>query len=270
LVEVAIMPFALLLTALEEIHDPRRPQGKRYALAPLLLFSVLAVLAGATSYQSIITFIDVHRERLNAVFGARFRRAPAINTLRNLFLTLDPADLEAAFRRHARDLHERVSTAGWRTIALDGKTLRGSFDHLNDEPATHILSAFASDAALILAHREVAAAPDEVPAVPGLIEELGLTGVLFTADALHCQKGDLNEPPPPAMPCSSASSATSPAFATRWSLYATGTGPSTDTPPWTATATAARNTAWLKCSRSMAVSGRTGGPGSPARPAFRA
>ena len=51
-----------------------------------------------------------------------------------------------------------------------------------------MLSAFASDAALILAHQEVAGAPGEIPAVPRLITELGLTGVLFTADALHCQK----------------------------------------------------------------------------------
>jgi hypothetical protein len=49
-----------------------------------------------------------------------------------------------------------------------------------------VLSAFASDAALILAHREVAGAPGEIPAVPTLITEL--TGVLFTADALHCHK----------------------------------------------------------------------------------
>src|ERR1044071_449353 len=95
------MPFSLLLTTLAEIRDPRRPQGRRYALAPLLLFSVLAVLAGATSYQGIITFIEVHRERLNTEFGVCFRRAPALNTLRNLFLALAPSDLEAAFRRHA-------------------------------------------------------------------------------------------------------------------------------------------------------------------------
>jgi hypothetical protein len=145
----------------------------------------LGVLAGATSYQGIITFIDVHRERLNAVFGAHFRRAPALNTLRNLFLALDPADLEAAFRRHARCLDEQRRWEGRRTIALDGKTLRGSFDHLHDQPAAHVLSAFATDAALILAHQEVAAAPDEVPAVPGLIADLGLTGVVFTADALN-------------------------------------------------------------------------------------
>jgi DDE_Tnp_1-associated len=199
-----MMPFAPLLAALDEIQDPRRPQGRRYTLAHVLLFSVLAVLAGATSYQSIITFIGVHRERLNAIFGAHFRRAPAVNTLRNLFLALDPADLEAAFRRHARHLDERADRNGWRTVALDGKTLRGSFDHLHDQTAAHVLSAFASDAALILAHQEVEGPPDEVPAVPDLIAELGLSGVLFTADALHCQKRGSREPPRPAMPCWSA------------------------------------------------------------------
>jgi len=51
-----------------------------------------------------------------------------------------------------------------------------------------VLSAFASDAAVILAYQELAGAPDEVAAVPKLMAELGLTGVLFIADALHCQK----------------------------------------------------------------------------------
>jgi hypothetical protein len=73
-------------------------------------------------------------------------------------------------------------------IALDGKTLRRSFDHLNDKAAAHVLSAFAGEAALILAHQEVRDAPDEVPAAQALIGDLGVRGVLFTADALHCQK----------------------------------------------------------------------------------
>jgi hypothetical protein len=221
------MPFSLLLTALAEIRDPRRPQGRRYALAPLLLISELPVLAGATSYQGIITFIDVHRERLNTEFGVCFRRAPALNTLRNLLLALDPADLEAAFRRHARHLDQRIGAAGWRTVALDGKTLRGSFDHLHDQPAAHVLSAFASEAALIL----------------GLIAELGLTKVLFTADALHCQKKALNKLPRPATPCWCASSATSPAFTTRWPPCATRNARSTAMRAWTGTAMVARSTA---------------------------
>jgi hypothetical protein len=181
-------PFAGLLAALEEIPDPRRRQGRRYTLAHLLLLSVLAVLAGATAYRGILTLIGVHRERLNAVFGAGLRRAPAVNTLRALFQALDPAELEAAFRNHARALHDGVPASGRRVIALDGKTLRRSFDHLHDRAAAHVLSALAGEAALILAHREVRDAPDEVPAAQALIEDLGVRGALFTADAVHCQK----------------------------------------------------------------------------------
>jgi hypothetical protein len=150
---------------------------------------VLAVLAGATSYRGILTLIGVHRERLDATFGTGLRRAPAVNTLRALFLALEPAALEAAFRQHARASADGApaSGPGPRVIALDGKTLKRSFDHLNDRAAAHVLSAFASEGALILAHREVAGG-DEVAAARALIEQLGLRGVLFTADALHCQK----------------------------------------------------------------------------------
>src|SRR3954451_19738671 len=185
-----MVPFAGLLAALEGIPDPRRRQGRRYPLAPLLLFSVLAVLAGATSYRGILTFIGVHRERLNATFGSRFRRAPAVDTLRALFLALEPATLDPPFRQPARALAEEepASGPGPRVIALDGKTLRRSFHHLNDRAAAHVLGAFAGEAALILAHQEVRGAPEEVPAGQALIGALGVRGVLFTADALHCQK----------------------------------------------------------------------------------
>ncbi|MBW8767950.1 MAG: ISAs1 family transposase, partial [Geodermatophilales bacterium] len=164
-----------------------RRQGQRHSLAPPPLFAVLAVLAGATSYRRIRLFIGVHRERLNAVFGASFRRAPAINTLRTLFHALDPTEIEAAFRDHAEQLGDATASPGRRVIALDGKTLRGSFDHLDDRAAVQVLGAFASDAALILAHQEIAGG-DEIAAAQALIERLGLRGVLFTADALHCQK----------------------------------------------------------------------------------
>src|SRR3954470_7752269 len=180
-------PFAGLLAALDRIPDPRRRQGQRYGLAHLLLFSVLAVLAGATSYRRIRLFIGVHRERPNATFGAHFRRAPAVNTLRALLHALDPAELEAAFRRHAEHLGGAAAPAPRRVIALEGKTLRGSFDHLDDQAAAQVLSAFASEAALILAHQEIAGGA-EFAAAQALIERLGLSGVLFTADALHCQK----------------------------------------------------------------------------------
>jgi hypothetical protein len=197
-----MVPFAGLLAALQGIPGPRRRQGQRYSLAPLLLFSVLAVLAGATSYRRIRLSIGVHRERLNATFGARFRRAPAADTPRALLHALDPADLGAAFRRHAEQLDGAPTSPGRRVIALDGETLRGSFDHLGDRAAAQVLSASAGEAALILAHREIAGG-DEVAAAQALIERLGLSGVLSTADALHCQRNvrrhgrDRQRPPGP-------------------------------------------------------------------------
>src|SRR3954447_14585140 len=115
--EAAMVPFAGLLAALQGIPDPRRRQGRRYGLAHLLLFSVLAVPTGATSCRRIRLFIGAHRERLNATFGARFRRAPAVATLRALLHALDPAELEAAFRRHAEQLDDVPTSPGRRVFA---------------------------------------------------------------------------------------------------------------------------------------------------------
>jgi len=183
-----MVPFPHLLAALREIPDPRRAQGKRYPLAYLLLFTVLALLSGARSYRGIITFLEQRREHLNQHFGVDLKRAPAINTLRFLIQTLDGEDLEAAFRRHAKALTPPGAADARTVVALDGKTLRGSFDHLNDRKAAHTLTAFASEAALVLAHTEVDAKSNEIPAIQRMIQDLGLTGVLFTADAMHCQK----------------------------------------------------------------------------------
>jgi len=219
-------------------------------MSHLLLFSVLAVLTGATSYKKIIAFVALQRERLNTVFGACFRRAPAVNTLRHLFLALGRDDLEAAFRRHAGDLNTRSTPEALRTIALDGKTLRGSFDHLTDRKAVHVLSAFASDAALILAHQELAGAPDETAAVPVLMAGLGITGVLFTAQTLRvsppptrciAKRTRSPKPPRPATPCWSASRTTSLPCMRPWPGFALSNTPSTALRPWTAAAMVARS-----------------------------
>ena len=59
--EGVMVSFSRLLSALEDIPDPRRAQGKRYPLAYLLLFTVLALLSGAKSYRGIITFLEQRR-----------------------------------------------------------------------------------------------------------------------------------------------------------------------------------------------------------------
>ena len=87
--------FAPLLDLLAEVPDPRRGQGRKYKLSHVLLFSVLAIVTGCNSYRGIVTFIDVHRRRLNATFGLTWRRAPAHTAIRYILRGLDPADIEA-------------------------------------------------------------------------------------------------------------------------------------------------------------------------------
>lgn len=179
-----------LKTCLSTIPDHRRAQGRLYALEYLLLFSILAILSDATSYRKLQRFIQARLERLNTLCGLKWKRAPAHTALRYALKGLDPVEVEAAFRCHAAVLDG--PRAGLAAIALDGKPLRGSFDRFQDQKALQVFSALATDSTLVLGHVLISAAEadksHEIPAAQQLIEELGLSGRLFTADALHAQK----------------------------------------------------------------------------------
>jgi hypothetical protein len=96
--------------------------------------------------------------------------------------------VETAFRRHAAALNEAARIGGQRHVAIDGKTLRHSFDNFLDRRAAHMLSAFAADTALVLAHLDCDDKSNEIPAVQTLLGTLGLAGAVVTVDAMHCQK----------------------------------------------------------------------------------
>jgi len=199
--EVAVAAFSPLLDVLADVPDPRRAQGQLYKLPHVLLFSILAIVTGCNSYRGVVTFIDVHRRKLNATFGLNWRRAPAHTAVRYILQGLDPAGVEAAFRRHAALLQAARATPGQGSVALDGKTLRGSFDKFNDRAAAQVLSAFATDTALVLAHIDIAEKSNEIPAAQTLLAELGLApGAIVTLDALHCQKNISRLPQRPTSP----------------------------------------------------------------------
>ncbi len=193
--------FSPLLDVLADVPDPRRAEGKLYRLPHVLLYSILAIVAGCNSYRGIVTFIAVHRHRLNATFGLNWRRAPAHTAIRYILQGLDPTAVEGAFRHHAALLQAARATPGQGSIALDGKTLRGSFDKFRDRAAAQVLSAFATDTALVLAHIEIAEKSNEIPAAQALLAELGVAdGTIVTLDALHCQKNISRSPQQPTSP----------------------------------------------------------------------
>lgn len=180
--------FDGLLDLLKQVPDPRRAEGQLYKLPYVLLFSILAVITGANSYRGIVTFIDVNRERLNTAFGLHWKRAPAHTAIRYILQGLDPTAVEQVFRRHAAGLNPSGTTGPQRSIALDGKVLRHSFDNFTDRKAAQVLHAFDTAANLVLAHLEIDDKSNEIPAAQQLLGELDLARHIVTLDALHCQK----------------------------------------------------------------------------------
>lgn len=193
--------FAPLLDLLAEVPDPRRGQGQKYKLPYVLLFSILAIVTGCNSCRGIVTFIGVHRRRLNTAFGLKWHRAPAHTAVRYILQGLDPAAVETSFRRHAALLQAARATSEQGSIALDGKTLRGSFDNFHERAAIQVLSAFATDTALVLAHIDISGKSNEIPAAQALLAEPGVpSSTIVTLDALHCQKKHSPPPQPPTSP----------------------------------------------------------------------
>jgi len=128
---------ASLLEILREIPDHRRAEGKRFDLATVLLYSILAMVVGANSYRQMHEFIRIHRQLLNVAFSLEMRYSPSYTGLRLILRGVDLAALETAFRRHASAIAAPPATEGLTAIAVDGKTLRGSFDAFCDRKAAH-------------------------------------------------------------------------------------------------------------------------------------
>jgi hypothetical protein len=102
------------------LPTPNSEEAKKlYQLPYVLLFSILAVVTGGNSYRSIETFITVHRRRLNAAFGLRWKRAPAHTAIRYSLQGLDPKGVEQVFRRRATGLLDGTTDPSRHSIALD-------------------------------------------------------------------------------------------------------------------------------------------------------
>ena len=184
-----------LVTCLATIPDRRRAEGKMYNQVGVILFSIIAMLSGARSYRQIHALIHSRLALLNAAYpGVALRRAPAYTSVRSILHKIDPTELEKAFRRHADGLDRSCGAGPSGFIAIDGKTLKQSFDAFADTKAAHVLSAFGVDHQIILAHEVIDEKSNEIPAAQALIAALGLSGRVFTLDAMHCQKNIPDRP----------------------------------------------------------------------------
>jgi predicted transposase YbfD/YdcC len=166
-----------LVEHLAVIEDPRRGRVA-YDLTEILVIVTCAM------FSEVETFVDIaewarHKEAWLRRFLRLDNGLPSHDTLNRVFRLLDPKAFEGAFRAWVGD-----TLPAFQHIAIDGKSLRGS----GKRNPVHMVSAFATEAGLVLAQREVPGKGSELAAIPHLLEALELRGAIVSLDALGCQR----------------------------------------------------------------------------------
>jgi predicted transposase YbfD/YdcC len=165
------------------IEDPRCSGKVGHRLLDILVIAVCAVVACAESWcdialygRSKLAWLKTFLELANGI--------PSHDTFRRVFMLIDPDAFEAGFTAWTGSL---VAGFEREVVAIDGKTLRRSFDHGREQSPLHLVSAWASEQGLVLGQRCVDGKSNEITAIPTLLDQLGLQNSIVTLDAMGCQ-----------------------------------------------------------------------------------
>lgn len=167
-----------------DVPDPRTGNAKRHDLLEVLAIALTASVCGAESCSDFADFAadreDLFREFLRLENGI-----PSHDTFSRVFRLLDPD----AFGRCFGQFIDQLGEAGEGVVAIDGKTLRRSFDRAAGRSPLAVVTAFASASRCVIGQEAFRAADgdSEILAARALLRCLDLTGRLVTADAIHCQ-----------------------------------------------------------------------------------
>jgi predicted transposase YbfD/YdcC len=175
----------LLLDRLSLIEDARDPHRVAYPLAEIMLLAVCGTIADCDDYEDIADWGEEHLAFLRRFSPYHFG-VPCGRWLTILMNRVDPALFSACFSDWVRTCWPDRPDL----VAIDGKTLRRSHDRSADQPALHLVSAFATTSGLVLGQEAVSEKSNELSAIPLLLERLGaeggLKGALVSIDAIAC------------------------------------------------------------------------------------
>ena len=174
-----------LFAALSQLHDRRDARGLRYALVTVLVFVVLAKLAGEDHLRGIAQWVQLRKEALAEALGLAKPQAPHATTYsRVLRWAVDVDELEQVvsqfFAAQAKAGHSVV-------VNLDGKTLRGTIP-AGQTKGVHLLAAYLPEEGWVLLQVEVSSWENEIPAAERILRQLDLRGKIVTGDALLTQR----------------------------------------------------------------------------------
>jgi len=175
---------AALLENFRELADPRIDRNKEHKLIDVLVIAICAILCGANDWVAVETFGRAKREWF-ARFLELAHGIPSHDTFGRVFAVLSPQAFQACFLRWIQAVAQ--VTAG-QVVAIDGKTLRRSYDRRSAKAAIHMISAWATHNRVVLGQVKTEEKSNEITAIPALLNVLDVSGCIVTIDAMGCQK----------------------------------------------------------------------------------
>ena len=172
-----------LLRWFQDLPDPRPGQNVMHSLTDMLAVAIIAVVCGADSWSEVAVFGRCKEPWLRTFLRLR-HGIPSHDTFGRVFGLLDPTAFERCFLNWTASLARQ----GRRLVAIDGKTIRRSFDTASNQAAIHMISAWCETNHTVLGQLATEAKSNEVTAIPKLLDLLDLTDAVVTIDAMGCQR----------------------------------------------------------------------------------
>ncbi|PNM27243.1 ISAs1 family transposase [Yersinia enterocolitica] len=174
-----------LIQSFADFPDPRRQGRIQHRFIDVLIIAVSAVIAGADSWTDIASYGRSKDDWLRTFLRLE-AGIPSHDTFRRVFTLLDPETFEQCFYEWVRGFFLALDRE---VIAIDGKTVRRSFNKAIKQGPLHIVSAFATEQGISLGQLAVDGKSNEITAIPELLSRLSLKGNIVTLDAMGCQRG---------------------------------------------------------------------------------
>lgn len=179
-----LIPKITIADHFSELEDPRIERTKRHKLIDIITITICAVICNADGWTEIERYGKSKYKWLKK-FLELPNGIPSHDTFARVFALLNPEQLQQCFLKWVESISQ--ITVG-EIVAIDGKTLRHSYDKSNNKSAIHMVSAWATNNGLVLGQKKVDDKSNEITAIPELLKVLSLKGCIVTIDAIGCQK----------------------------------------------------------------------------------
>ena len=175
----------LLLRIFRDIPDQRMPGKVVHKLHDILVITVCSVISGLNHWTQIEDFATANKNWFKSFLDLS-GGIPSHDTFGKVFSVINPNEFEVRIQKW---IHCLVgSNTQQKHIAIDGKTLRKSFDTASNKTAIHMLNAYVHENHAVFGQLKVGSKTNEITAIPKLLEMLQLKDATVTIDAMGCQK----------------------------------------------------------------------------------